>query len=118
MNVLHALDFHKEWTDLGLIKAKDWNVNICQSPEWYRADIFPKEFKERVLQPAYEKHIQWIEPQDQLNRATNGFKSMLSFIINNDGTEHWSRFVKEVADLDRVRNENFWDTFPEYNELK
>jgi sulfatase maturation enzyme AslB (radical SAM superfamily) len=46
MNVLHVLDFHREWVDLGLIDAKDFNINICQSPEWYRIDILPEKFKQ------------------------------------------------------------------------
>jgi organic radical activating enzyme len=118
MNVLHVLAFHKEWVKERLIKAKDWNVNICQSPDWYRADIFSEDFKQNYIKPAYEEHIAWLEPQDNLKRATNGFKSMLSFIMNNDGSQHWDRFVKEVADLDQVRNENFWATFPEFIGLK
>lgn len=118
MNVLHVLDFHKEWTELGLVAAKDWNVNICQSPEWYRADIFPEYFKRDVIIPAYKKHIEWLDPQDDLKRATGGFKSMLSFIAGNDETQHWDRFVKETADLDKVRNESFWDTFTEYSSLR
>jgi organic radical activating enzyme len=118
MNVLHVLDFHKSWTDQGLIAAKDFNVNICQSPDWYRADIFPQWFKDEVITPAYQAHLAWLEPQDNLKRATNGFRSMLSFINGNDATQHWDRFVKEVADLDRVRNEDFWTTFPEFNKLK
>ena len=67
-----------------------------------------------TIAPAYQQHIEWLDPQDSLRRATNGFKSMLSFIENNDGSRHWPRFVKEVADLDRVRDENFWTTFPEF----
>jgi radical SAM protein with 4Fe4S-binding SPASM domain len=118
MNVLHVLDFHRYWTEQGLIAAKDFNVNICQSPEWYRADIFPQEFKESVIKPAYEKHIAWLEPQDNLKRATNGFKSMLSFIMGNDASAQWPRFVEETAKLDGIRNENFWDTFPELANLK
>jgi radical SAM protein with 4Fe4S-binding SPASM domain len=117
MNVIHVLDFHKEWTDLGLITAKDFNVNICQSPEWYRADIFSPAFKEHVIKPAYESHIDWLDPQDTLKRATNGFKSMLSFIMGNDAHVHWARFVEETAKLDNIRGENFWETFYEFAEL-
>jgi len=114
MNVLHVLDFHKEWTELGLIKAKDWNINICQSPDWYRADIFSKEFKDTVITPAYEKHLVWLAPQDNLHRATNGYKSMLSFINSNDANHLWPKFVDETTNLDSVRNENFWETFNEF----
>lgn len=117
MNVLHVLDFHKEWTDAGLVKAKDWNVNICQSPDWYRADIFPQKFKDEVITPAYEDHIRWLEPQDDLKRATNGFRSMLSFINGVDGSQHWARFKKETALLDSVRNEDFWNVFTELKTL-
>jgi radical SAM protein with 4Fe4S-binding SPASM domain len=118
MNVLHVLDFHKEWSRLGLIKAKDWNINICQSPEWYRVDIFPEEFKQRVIYPAYEEHIAWIDPQDSLRRATTGYQSLLSLMKGNDGTTHWPRFVEEINLLDNLRNENFWATFPEFAELR
>jgi radical SAM protein with 4Fe4S-binding SPASM domain len=118
MNVLHVLDFHREWTRLGLIKAKDWNINICQSPEWYRIDIFPTEFKERVIYPAYEKHIAWLEPQDNLRRATTGYQSLLSLMKATDASEQWPRFVEETAKLDGVRGENFWTTFPEFASLR
>ena len=118
MNVLHVLDFHKEWTRLGLVEAKDWNINICQSPEWYRIDVFPEEFKQRVIYPAYKEHIAWIDPQDTLRRATTGYQSLLSLMQGNDGTTHWPRFVEEINLLDNLRNENFWATFPEFAELR
>jgi radical SAM protein with 4Fe4S-binding SPASM domain len=118
MNVLHVLDFHKEWTCLGLIQAKDWNINICQSPEWYRIDIFPTEFKERVIYPAYEEHIAWLDPQDNLRRATTGYQSLLSLMRSADASEQWPRFVEETAKLDGVRGENFWATFPEFASLR
>jgi radical SAM protein with 4Fe4S-binding SPASM domain len=117
MNVLHVLDFHREWTRLGLIQAKDWNINICQSPEWYRIDIFPEDFKQRVIYPAYEEHIAWLDPQDSLRRATTGYQSLVSLMKGADGTKYWPRFVEETAKLDAVRNERFWDLFPELKEL-
>lgn len=118
LNVLHVLDFHKEWTELGLIKAKDWNVNICQSPEWYRIDIFPEEFKQTVIYPAYEEHIRWLEPQDDLHRATTGFRSLVNLMKSTDASHLWPRFVEECAKLDGVRNEDVWTTFPELAGLR
>ena len=118
MNVLHVLKFHKEWTRLGLIKAKDWNINLCQSPNWYRPDIFPTWFKEQEIYPAYEEHIAWLDPQDSLRRATTGYQSLISLMRANDASAHWPRFVEECAKLDSVRNEDFWATFPEFNKLK
>ena len=113
MNSLHVLDFHRTWTDLGLIQAKDWNINICQSPEWYRIDLLPKEFKNNVVIPAYEKHIKWLEPQDKLQRATTGYKSLIKLMQANDASHLLPRFNEEIAKLDRIRNENFYEVFPE-----
>ena len=118
MNVLHVLKFHKEWTRLGLIKAKDWNINLCQSPDWYRPDIFPTWFKEQEIYPAYEEHIAWLDPQDSLRRATTGYQSLISLMKATDASAHWPRFVEECAKLDFVRDEDFWATFPEFDKLK
>ena len=118
MNVLHVLDFHREWVDLGLIEPKDFNINICQSPEWYRIDIFPEWFKQEVIIPAYQKHIEWLDPQDKLRRATVGFQSILNFLTANDRNDLWPRFVQEIKTLDDLRGENFWTTFPEFDKLQ
>lgn len=113
LNVLHVLDFHKEWVELGLIKAKDFNVNICQDSNWYRVDIYPPAFKEQVLIPAYERHIAWLEPQDKLQRATNGFKSVINFMRAQDQSNLYPKFISETNKLDKLREENTWKTFPE-----
>jgi radical SAM protein with 4Fe4S-binding SPASM domain len=118
MNVLHVLDFHREWTRLGLVAAKDWNINICQSPDWYRCDIFPTWFKEERIYPAYEEHLEWLVPQDDLQRATAGYRSVVSLMKGADATANWPLFIEETAKLDAVRNENFWDLFPEFKDLK
>jgi radical SAM protein with 4Fe4S-binding SPASM domain len=118
MNVLHVLDFHREWTDLGLIKAKDFNLNICQGPDWYRVDILPEDFKRNIVMPAYKEHLAWLEPQDDLKRATNGYESVLKFMNSQDQHHLWPRFVEECAKLDGIRGEDFWTTFPELKDIR
>ena len=118
MNIMHILDFHKEWVDLNLIEPGDVNINLCLSPEWYRADIFPEWYKNEVIIPAYEKHIEWLDPLDSLKRATNGFKSVLNFVKNTNNSHLFPQFVEEINKLDAIRNENFWNTFPEFDKLK
>jgi len=117
MNVLHVLAFHKEWVQMGLIDAKDFNVNICQSPDWYRIDILPEDFKQQYVIPAYEEHIAWLEPKDKLQRATNGFKSALNFIRANNRSDQLPRFREEIQKLDDIRREDFWKVFPELNAI-
>lgn len=118
MNVLHVLDFHREWVELGLIEPKDFNINICQSPEWYRVDIFPEWFKQDVIIPAYRRHIEWLDPLDKLRRATVGFESVINFLTANNNHAQWPKFVEEINKIDNLRNENFWTTFPEFESLQ
>jgi radical SAM protein with 4Fe4S-binding SPASM domain len=115
MNVLHVLDFHREWVELELIEAKDWNINICQSPEWYRVDILPMDFKLNVVIPAYEKHLEWLEPLDTLKRASTGYRSLISLMKSTDAHDKWQLFVEHTKKLDHAREENFWKVFPELN---
>lgn len=118
MNILHVLDFHREWSELGLIKPKDFNINILQGPEWYRIDIFPLSIKNEVILPALEKHLEWLRPQDNLKRATTGFEGLINFLMSKHNTGDWDRFQKEIYILDKVRKESFWDTFPEIAKLR
>ena len=34
-------------------------------------------------------------------------------MMSNDGSKEWPRFEEEITKLDRIRNEDFWKTFPE-----
>jgi hypothetical protein len=99
MNVLHIVDFHKEWVEQGLISAKDFNINLCQSPEWYRPNIFPRWFKQKVIKPKYEEHIAWLEHQDTLKRATTGFKSLLNFIMTDNSIKDVKIHEYEYASI-------------------
>jgi radical SAM protein with 4Fe4S-binding SPASM domain len=118
MNVLHALDFHKEWVDLGFIKAKDWNVNALHSSEWLRIDALPEKFKNDVVIPAYQKHIEWLSPQDDLKRATTGYQSLINMMLADDKSHLMPSFRRETMKLDAIRNERFWEVFPELRSIK
>lgn len=116
-NAWHVMDFHREWVELGLIKPQDWNVNILQSPEQNRLDVLPLSFKDRIKQKI-EEHIAWLEPIDPLQRATSGYKGMLTFMYQDDKSHLLSEFFKNTDQIDEYRNEQFEQTFPEYKELR
>jgi len=117
LNVLHVIDFHREWVDLELVKPQDWNINLCQGPEWYRPDALPFEFRKSVVIPKIEEHIKWLMPQDPLTRATHGYKGLLN-ILSNEKEGDWSGFILETKKLDLARKEKFWDIFTEYDAIK
>ena len=81
-------------------------------------DIFPDWFKEERVYPKYEEHLAWLEPQDNLKRATSGYKSLLSLMKSNNNEKEWNKFKLEIYTLDKIRGENFWELFPEFKDVK
>lgn len=117
MNVFNVVYFHKEWIEQGLIMPQDFHINILQDPQRYRIDVLPKEMKQHVAE-LYNKHIEWLAPQDHLARAVNGFRSAITFMNATDNSELLKEFVYRTDQLDKFRNENFFAVFPELEELR
>ena len=117
MNALHLPEFHRNWVERGFIRAQDLNVNILQDPAYYRIDIAPPEYKQRI-QESFEQHIEWLRPHDQLNRATVGFESAIKFMNTTDNQHLIGKFWHKTHELDAIRNENILDVIPELADLK
>jgi len=117
MNALHLPKFHKTWVEKGYIKPQDLNVNILQDPAHLRIDIAPIKYKQRVRQ-AYAEHLEWLRPQDQLNRATVGFESAVNFMMATDNSALIPKFWSKTLELDNIRQEKLLEVIPELEALK
>jgi len=117
MNALHLPDFHRDWVEKGMLKPQDLNVNILQDPAYLRIDIAPAEYKQKI-QHKYEQHLEWLRPLDQLNRATVGFESAITFMNSTDNTHLLDTFWRKTHELDSLRKENVIDTLPELRAIK
>ena len=116
MNALHLPDFHRAWVDRGLIRAQDLNVNILQDPTHLRIDIAPIKYKQRIRQ-SYAEHLEWLRPQDALQRATVGFESAVKFMMATDNTALIDRFWSKTHELDTIRSEQILEIIPELEAL-
>ena len=116
MNALHLPEFHRAWVDKGLIKAQDLNVNILQDPLHLRIDIAPIKYKQRIRQ-TYVEHLEWLRPQDPLQRATVGFESAIKFMMATDNTALIDRFWSKTHELDAIRAEQVLEIIPELEAL-
>jgi sulfatase maturation enzyme AslB (radical SAM superfamily) len=116
-NALHVMDFHRDWVERGLIKAQDWNINILQGPDRDRIDVLPKIYKEQVKEKILE-HIEWLRPQDHLNRAVVGYESILTFMESQEQQTLLKEFLEVNDRHDDYREEQFETVFPEYKELR
>lgn len=117
MNALHLPEFHRDWVEKGLLQPQDLNVNILQDPAHLRIDIATAEYKQKVKQ-AFDDHLAWLRPLDQLNRATVGFESAINFMMSTDNSQLLSKFWAKTNELDAIRNEDILQTIPELQDLK
>jgi len=117
LNALHVTDFHRDWVERGLLKPQDLNVNILQDPAYYRIDIATPEYKQRIKEK-FETHLEWLRPQDPLQRATVGFESAINFMMSTDNTGLIPKFWSKTRELDALRNENLLEVIPELSTLE
>ena len=117
MNSYHIPEFHQEWIELGLLEPMDWNINILQSPEYMRIDVLPEVMKQEVL-ALYNDHISWLEDKDRFKRAINGFKSAMNYMTQTDNSKMIPELLHNIDKMDGLRNENFFEVFPELESLK
>jgi len=116
-NAFHVSDFHREWVNQGLIQPQDWNINILQFSDRDRIDVLPKNYKLELTKKITD-HIAWLEPLDKLNRATNGYRSMLNFLNQEDKQHLLAEFFRINDKMDVYRKERFAQVFPEYKDLR
>jgi radical SAM protein with 4Fe4S-binding SPASM domain len=116
MNAWQITKFHRSWVDRGLIRPQDLNVNILQDPAHYRIDVLPNKQKAE-LAAEYLSHIEWLEPQDNLTRATMGFRGAINFMNSSDKTDQLPVTKRRIELIDQVRGENVADIIPELHEV-
>ena len=117
MNALHLPDFHHSWVNKGYINPQDLNVNILQDPEYYRIDIAPMKYKQRIRM-LYEEHLEWLRPLDSLHRATVGFESAINFMMATDNSNLLTKFWAKTDELDVIRKENILEVIPELEAIQ
>lgn len=117
MNALHLPDFHRAWVEAGLIRPQDLNINILQDPPHYRVDIATPTYKQ-LIADRFNQHLEWLRPQDPLQRATVGFESALNYMASTDNSELIPKFWAKTEELDAIRKESCLDIIPELAELR
>lgn len=112
LNAWHLPDFHREWVEKGLIRPKDFIMNLVQDPIHLRLDIAPPEYKNKIKQKFLE-HLEWLRPQDHLERATQGFEAAINYMMATDNSQWIPLFKEKMQQLDTIRKENLLSVIPE-----
>jgi MoaA/NifB/PqqE/SkfB family radical SAM enzyme len=115
INALHLPDFHRSWVEQGLINPEDFNIQLLFGPEYLRVDTAP-EYLKQLIKQKYQQHLDWLQPQDQLGRATSGFESILH-MIDCDQKFNSTEFWNNINALDQFYKKDLLTVFPELQNL-
>jgi len=122
VNAINALEFHREWVELGYIQPEDFLINIISGPWPYSLKNIP-DFKKEKIKLAFLDHVRWLDSfksTDRLYRTTISFLDAIKFMETSpDGDLHYimREFGRLTKKLDNIRNENFFETFPEHADI-
>lgn len=123
MNAYNITEFHKEWYEKGYIGINDFRLNVLYGPEAYCMKNLPRNHKDALIK-LYKEHISWLITQSSSERVSpesqsySDYKRLIEFIDNTPPSEHWADTWFKHFWTDKNRGENFFKTFPEYEDLK
>ena len=120
MSAYTVTDMHRYLFENNIIRNIDQiRFNLLHEPAYYSVKILPDSIKKEI-QAKIADHITWIEDNNGSQETTNEFQTLSDYLNNT-----WSKFeqmlwttqlIKEITKIDKIRNESFPDTFPEYRE--
>ena len=119
VNAFNLLDFHKEWVELEYIKINDISINMLDHESYYSLKTLPK-WKKQKIENAFLDHIQWLKTNKAKPEIIDNYLDAIKF-MNSTDNEMFMRlddFKYRTESLDELRNESFWDVYPEHNDIK
>lgn len=120
-NVLHLPDFHREWTEMGFIKPESFVPTILIDPPAYNIRVLPEFLKKEVIEK-YEQHLRWLTAQafsdEKLGPHTvRQFQNIITHLKGEDKSGLLTEFHQKNQALDKLRQENAAEIFPELGVL-
>ena len=117
-NYLTITEFYQYLTDKNIVREHDWyhSLYLAVHPNHYSAKTLPRTLKDQ----AKEKALKWIDINKDSNTCVpNLINDAVNFASE---TDQWNQYKKEffmhTESGDRIRDENFWDVFPELSSLR
>ena len=111
-------EFYQYLKDKSIVRKDDWyhSLYLAVNPDYYCARGLPRELKNE----AAAKALAWASANETDGPSlSNLIKDAVNFA---DSSDEWINikptFLQHTASIDRIRNENFWEVFPELNRLR
>jgi MoaA/NifB/PqqE/SkfB family radical SAM enzyme len=111
-------EFYQYLKDKNIIRREDWyhSLYLAVHPSYYSAKSLPRQLKDE----AAIKAKKWADNNENdgtsLSRLVN---DAINFANDSDTWEDNKKlFLQHTRSIDTIRDENFWNVFPELNSLR
>ena len=122
-NVFHILDFIEEWIDNNLLtvnKNVGLHINMLEYPKIYNIINLPNEYKNKIID-AYNDFNEKHKSDERYKYVFSKLDTVTSWLRlerTMEVKEWYDKFLEFNSQLDKIRNENFYEVFPEYSNIK
>ena len=118
LNVYNLVSFHKEWVLKKYLNVNNITINLLEEPKSYDIRNLPEYHKERIKEK-YNNHIKWLQSLDEdVSKCINEFKKAINFLSTKGDIEKLKEFLTYNVQLDKIRNEKFFNIYPEFSDLE
>lgn len=111
-------EFYQYLKDKNIVRTEDWyhSLYLAVHPNYYCAKTLPSELKKE----AATKALAWSDAnKNDKTCIPNLMRDAVNFANEKDQwADYKAEFLQHTGSGDRVRDENFWKTFPELNRLR
>lgn len=114
---VHSLfEFHKTWVEQGLLDINNIRINILTYPRYFSITILPKEIKDEIAN-TYKLYVNWLKENNAWAHIIKDVEGIVEHMYSQDNTDLIPDFKKHIETIDRVRNEQFTEIYPELKSL-
>jgi len=86
-------------------------------PDPYCIKDLPDNHKTQLIE-LYTNQIEWLKQFEDCDNVINGYSSAINLLKEPRNQQRWETEWRRVMHgLDKIRNEDFYSTFPEYKDL-
>lgn len=104
-NMMHLPDLYKQCLANGFIDQDGVYINILDRPIHYNIQVFPTEIKDQITSK-YQAFFQWMMDEAIPLKVQDQFKECLTYMLADEKSRYWPKFISETKLLDEMRNES------------
>jgi len=119
VNAHNLVEFHKEWIELGYLTPNNIDISLLAGPEYYSLQNIP-DWKKQQIETLFREHMKWLVSLDKpTDLVVSLYEAAITYMwkISGDVNENLKHFNRITTKLDSLRQESFFETFPEHIDI-